>query len=106
MASGKERACMSTIESPPIHRPPHVQSEVPRVSETEAIDLLIADDDTDFRGSVARRFLRRGYRVQEASDGLEALALADRRHFDVALLDMVMPGMTGVELLKKLKAQN
>ena len=97
---------MSTIESPQVHRPPYVQGEVPRVSETEAIDLLIADDDTDFRGSVARRFLRRGYRVQEASDGPEALALAERRHFDVALLDMVMPGMTGIEVLKKLKTQN
>jgi len=69
---------MSTIESPQVHRPPYAQGEVPRVSETEAIDLLIADDDTDFRGSVARRFLRRGYRVQEASDGPEALALAER----------------------------
>jgi DNA-binding NtrC family response regulator len=97
---------MSTVESPQVHRSADVEREVHRVPETEVIDLLIADDDNDFRGSVARRFLRRGYRVQEACDGAEALSLAERRHFDVALLDMVMPEMTGIELLKRLKAQN
>jgi len=74
------------------------------VDETKGIDLLVVDDDPDFRGTVARRFLRRGYRVHEASDGAEALEMADRRDIDVAILDMVMPGMNGLELLKRLKA--
>lgn len=66
------------------------------------IDLLIVDDDVDFRSTVVRRFLRRGYEVHEASDAEEALSLIQRRQFDVAVLDMVMPGMSGVELLEKL----
>ncbi len=74
------------------------------LTQPDAIDLLIVDDDPDFRGTVARRFLRRGFRVHEASDGEEALELAERRDFDVAILDMVMPGMSGLELLEKLKA--
>jgi DNA-binding NtrC family response regulator len=67
------------------------------------IDLLLVDDDPDFRGSVARRFLRRGYQVQEASSGPEALAFCERRQFDVVILDLVMPGMSGIEALEKLK---
>ncbi len=70
------------------------------------IDLLIVDDDPDFRASLARRFLRRGYRTEQAADANEALALLERRQFDVAILDMVMPGMSGLELLKLLKQAN
>jgi DNA-binding NtrC family response regulator len=73
------------------------------VDETKGVDLLVVDDDPDFRGTVARRFLRRGYRVHEASDGVEALEMVDRRDVDVAILDMIMPGMSGLELLKRLK---
>jgi hypothetical protein len=47
------------------------------VYDPKKIDLLLVDDDPDFRGSVARRFLRRGYRVQEASSGPEALTFAN-----------------------------
>ncbi|MBS0209534.1 MAG: sigma-54-dependent Fis family transcriptional regulator [Planctomycetes bacterium] len=68
------------------------------------VDLLVVDDDDEFRGILARRFERRGYQVQEAPGGLEALDLANRRQFDVAIVDLLMPGMSGVELLEKLKA--
>src|SRR5262245_54191273 len=68
------------------------------------IDLLLVDDDAEFRGTVARRFLRRGFRVQEASGGEEALQRAEQRQFDVAILDLMMPGMSGIQLLEKLKA--
>lgn len=68
-----------------------------------SIALLIVDDDPDFRGTVVRRFLRRGYKVQEAADAEEALVQSERQQFDVAVVDMVMPGMTGLELLARLK---
>lgn len=73
------------------------------MASVEKIDLLIVDDDDEFRDSVARRFLRRGYQVKEARSGEEALELCERRQFSVALVDMVMPGMSGIELLKKLR---
>ncbi len=72
------------------------------MSEPGKLDLLIVDDDVDFRSTIVRRFLRRGYEVHEASDAEEALGLIQRRQFDVAVLDMVMPGMSGLELLEKL----
>jgi len=69
----------------------------------EKIDLLIVDDDAEFRATVLRRFGRRGFRVQEAADGAEALQWASRRDFNVAIVDLVMPGISGLELLAKLK---
>jgi DNA-binding NtrC family response regulator len=75
------------------------------LNETPKIDLLIADDDADFRGTVARRFRRRGFEVQEASSGEEALECLNKRSFDVALLDMMMPGLSGVEVLERINAE-
>jgi DNA-binding NtrC family response regulator len=71
-----------------------------------AADLLVADDDDEYRSTVVRRLTRRGYRVREATDGESALALAEQRQFDVALLDMVMPGLSGVDVAERLKASN
>jgi DNA-binding NtrC family response regulator len=70
----------------------------------ENIDLLVVDDDEEYRSTVVRRFSRRGYRIQEAPDGETALELAARRQFHVAIVDLVMPGLSGLELLGKLKA--
>ena len=72
--------------------------------EPKNIDLLIVDDDDDFRGTIVRRFGRRGFRIADAASAKEALGLIERRQFDVAIFDMVMPGMSGLELLEKLKA--
>lgn len=77
-----------------------------KMDEPEAIDLLFVDDDAEFRSIAARRFLKRGFHVQEAADGEEALSVAQRREFDVAIVDMRMPGMSGLELLEKLRASH
>jgi len=71
--------------------------------DPQKVDLLLVDDDVDFRETVARRFTRRGFQVQEAAHGEQALQLADRRQFDVVVLDLVMPGMSGIQVLEQLK---
>ena len=71
---------------------------------SNSIDLLVVDDDNDYRATLVRRFSRCGYNVHEASDGAEALERAERRQFDVAIIDMMMPKVSGFELLEKLKA--
>jgi DNA-binding NtrC family response regulator len=76
------------------------------VPSPETIDLLLVDDDAEFRSIAARKFQREGYQVQEADDGEDALSQAQRRHFDVAILDLRMPGMNGLELLEKLQVVN
>jgi DNA-binding NtrC family response regulator len=68
------------------------------------IDLLVVDDDDEFRSTLMRRFSRRGFHVQEAAGADDALTLAQHREFDVAVVDMVMPGRSGLELLKDFKA--
>jgi DNA-binding NtrC family response regulator len=65
--------------------------------------LLVVDDDEALRQALTQRFKRQGMAVAEAADGEEALAKAGHTAYDVALLDVHMPGMTGIELLGRLK---
>lgn len=69
----------------------------------KVIDLLLVDDDEELRDDMSRFFSRRGYSVSECADGESALAFADQRAFDVIVLDMMMPGMTGIDVLRALK---
>jgi DNA-binding NtrC family response regulator len=73
------------------------------MAATRVVDLLIVDDDDEFRETLARRFAGSEFEVQAAAGGEEALALAHRRHFDVAIFDMMMPGMSGLQLLERFK---
>jgi DNA-binding NtrC family response regulator len=66
----------------------------------EDIDLLIVDDEADFRESASRYFRKLGYRVERAEDGEEALNLATNRKFDVVILDIHMPGISGIRVLE------
>src|SRR5437763_420833 len=67
--------------------------------------VLIADDDPDIRMLVRLRLERSGYTVVAACDGLEALTLAADHHPDLAILDVSMPHMTGVEVTRELRAR-
>ena len=74
------------------------------MSEPTQIDLLVVDDDAEFRGTMVQRFSQRGFHAEQAGSGEAALELVQRREFDVAVFDMLMPGMSGLELLEKFKA--
>lgn len=69
----------------------------------EQIDVLLVEDEHDFRETCARWMQRKGHRVTTASSGAEALGLCERQHFDVAVFDMNMPGMSGIELLQRVQ---
>jgi phosphoserine phosphatase RsbU/P len=66
--------------------------------------ILIADDDESSREMLARRLRRSGYAVSALANGVQALALARRQKFDLVLLDMIMPGLDGFQVLAKFKA--
>jgi DNA-binding response OmpR family regulator len=71
----------------------------------EAATVLIVDDEPEI-GELVREFLeRRGYRVKTATNGEDALALVKKEPPDLMLLDIYMPGMNGVDVLRRLKAQ-
>ena len=66
--------------------------------------LLIADDDPGLRESLERTLTREGYRVILASDGNAALERLQAGGVDLVLTDLKMPGLSGIELLRAVKA--
>ncbi len=66
--------------------------------------LLVVDDEEINRDLLMRRLQRAGYAVDQAASGSEALAKIEAQQYELVLLDSMMPGMTGVELLKLLRA--
>jgi len=66
--------------------------------------ILVADDDDDILLLVTTRLRRDGFEVVSASSGDEALALARERRPAVAVLDIGMPGLDGVEVLEHIRA--
>ncbi len=71
--------------------------------ETDRITLLIVDDDRPFREALTAAFTRRGYDVRAAANADEALAIAAVFSPERAVLDVRMPGASGLELLRALK---
>lgn len=67
--------------------------------------LLITDDDRALRESIADALVSRGFHVTLASDGEEALNAVHGGRFHLALVDVHMPGITGLQLLAKLNAE-
>jgi DNA-binding NtrC family response regulator len=76
------------------------------MSAVNIYDVLVVDDDTEFRQMMAKRFSSTGHRVQEAPSAEEALDLTSRRDFDVAVVDMMLPGISGLELLQRFKTNH
>jgi diguanylate cyclase (GGDEF)-like protein len=67
--------------------------------------LLIVDDISDNRSILKRRFERRGFDVTEAESGLVAIDMIEKNPFDLVLLDVMMPGIDGMETLKRIRSQ-
>jgi DNA-binding response OmpR family regulator len=65
--------------------------------------LLVVDDQPTVRTSLRDLLSLRGYQVDEASSGEEALALFEETHYDLLLLDVRMPGMDGPEVMRHLR---
>ena len=61
------------------------------------VDLLVVDDDAEFRDTLVRRYGRQGYQVRNRPMAYRPWRCAKRREFAVAVVDMVMPGLSGLE---------
>jgi DNA-binding NtrC family response regulator len=72
----------------------------------QVIKLLIVDDESRFLDAIATRLRKRGFDVKTATNGADAIALARDEKFDIALLDLKMPGMDGSEVLRVLKQEH
>lgn len=67
-------------------------------------EILVVDDDRDVAQSIEMSLRRRGYRVALAHSGVEALKLLRRIKPDLVILDVLMPGMNGFEVCRRLRA--
>jgi diguanylate cyclase (GGDEF)-like protein len=74
-------------------------------TDADRARLLIVDDIRENREILRRRFERRGFGVTEAAGGIEALDLIEREAFDLVLLDMMMPDMSGLEVLARIRSK-
>jgi len=66
--------------------------------------VLIAEDQEGLRKALREALLREGFDVEVTRDGEEALAVLARRHFDLLVTDVRMPGVSGIDLLKRVKS--
>ena len=67
------------------------------------IKVLIVDDEKDFTELLSERLETRGFKTRIAFDGNEAISRLNEENADVVLLDVMMPGKSGVETLKEIK---
>ena len=70
------------------------------------IQLLIVDDEIDFLDTITKRMQLRGFEVTKASSGQAAIDAVNKMKFDIALLDLKMPGLDGFEVLRILKQEH
>ena len=114
LVAAMERALPKSAK-PPAHSPDASASpaaapaapppEAPPPAKAAGDSILVVDDEPPICELLQRFLSLRGYRVQVASDGPQALAAVDREVPQLIVLDMNMPGMNGVEVLRQLRAK-
>jgi len=73
--------------------------------ETRPRRLLVVEDDRAIADAVVRRLASEGYRVDVAHDGPAAVAAAERVRFDAVVLDVMLPGLDGLEVCRRIQAR-
>ena len=75
------------------------------LSPSAPSSILVIDDDPDVRGFIVDSLDDQGFRVREASDGEQGLALLAAERADLVVLDFIMPGMSGAEVAQAIRRQ-
>lgn len=67
--------------------------------------ILIIEDESNIRAQIRRHLVKQGYQVDETGDGKEGLYYATEYPIDVAVIDLGLPGLPGLEIIKQLRRQ-
>jgi class 3 adenylate cyclase/CheY-like chemotaxis protein len=102
-APAAEEAREPTEVTGPIRR---VEDDLPGAGPVDPAHVLLVDDDEENLRMLSRRLRGHGFTVGLASDGEQALRLLEETPFDLVLLDVVMPGMSGLEVLRDLRSRH
>ena len=68
--------------------------------------VLVVEDDTLLKDMLGRQLTKDGWQVLHATEGEQALQLAESEHPDIMLLDLLLPGMSGFDILSTLKQKD
>ena len=99
--SGRSTASQDTL--PIIHS---LEEDNANTLEARQAFLLVVDDNEMNRDMLSRRLKRQGYRVAVAENGYQALEMIEAQQFDLVLLDTMMPGINGLEVLRVLRKRH
>ena len=68
-------------------------------------DILIVEDDRELNDLIARALLKEGYKVNQAYDGLSAETYIRTSKIDLVILDLMIPSINGLELLRRIRVR-
>ena len=71
----------------------------------EAASILVVDDEQSITDFVSYSLMKEGFKVDVANNGEDALEQATRKHYDLFVLDIMLPGMDGYELCRRLRSR-
>lgn len=92
--------------APPTPAPAPVAPAVAPAQTAAAKKILIIEDETFIADLYARELTKAGFQVQVANDGTTGLATLEQGPFDLLLLDIMLPGINGLQVLKQWKMKN
>jgi DNA-binding NtrC family response regulator len=93
-------------ENSKLWRPKASELSMTQTIKRRSLHMLLVDDDPELRSDIAAYFSRHGNDVEQCENGERALDLVEQKAFDVMVLDLAMPGLSGLDVLKELKARN
>src|SRR6185503_7853075 len=83
----------------------HLPERTPTTDQRPIMRILVVEDDAKIASFVVRGLKQAGYAADHAADGETGLALAESTEYDAAVIDIMLPKLDGLSLVKRLRAQ-
>jgi CheY-like chemotaxis protein len=97
---------MSAIATPPVTVTPASVSQSPPPTVAKKCKILVVDDEKNIRLTVQHSLMAANYEVETAANGLEGLEKFRNDHYDLILMDLRMPQVNGIEMLREIREKD